>query len=290
MSEPVKIGQTIRHLGLLPRRTRPGYSQFPTLDAAQIPLLTRDQWRPTDLSRFAQQPKYQNGRNACASFGAIQAFERARDQAGLPYLALSPGSLYARVCGGRDAGSTLEDNLAELRDRGVCTENTVNPLTYLLRDLPANWTEEARCYRLTEAWDCPDFASQATALTLGQTTLFGILVGSAFNPASDGWIPYQRANGGHALCGEGLCAKPHRGTRAHAIPEDHPEHQDALLEAIANDAVAWGIRTPNSWQGWGIPDRHGRRFGIVPEAYFTRTPFTDGWSIRVVTHTRQPRP
>lgn len=282
----IRIHGALRHTGLKPRRTAPGQSRFPTLKAAQIKVLPRDQWRPIDMSRKNPGEVDQDGRNACASAAAVEALHLARAAAGLPFVRLSQGSLYARVCGGQDDGSTLEDNLAELTDRGICLASTVDPLIYRLADLPNNWTTEAANYRITEAWDCPDFPSLATAQTNGDPTVFGIMVGNNFEPNNEGWINFEKGNGGHGLCGEGLYARPLRGTRAYTIPEHHPEFFAAILEAIRSDDVSWAIRTPNTWKGWGIQDKRGKRFGYVPEAYFTRTPFTDGWAIRVVTQVR----
>jgi hypothetical protein len=227
----------------------------------------------------------QNGRNACASFAAGQTFDLACVAAGLPFRRHSPGSLYARVNGGQDQGSTLEDNLLELLTRGVNLASSVDVLAYRMRDLPKGWETEASLYKITEAWDCPTFDALATALTRGDPTAFGIAIGNTFEPAPNGWIPYQRGSAGHGLAGEALCCKPKKGTPWEGIPQSSTESIPALFDAIRNNAVEWGIRTPNSWKNWGIPDSRGKRYGIIPEAYFTSSPFDDGWAIRVVTQT-----
>jgi len=289
VNETLNVGATPRHTGLRPRTSRPGQARFATLPQAGIDILPRDKWLPLDLSRADPSPMDQDGRNACASFAAVQAFHLARQAAGLPFHILSPGSLYARVNGGSDQGSSLEDNLQELLDRGVSTAAAVPILAWRMRDLPTNWQTEAANNKITEAWDCPTFDALATALTRGDPVAFGINVGNSFEPAADGWIPYHRGSAGHGLAGEALCCKPKPGTRWATIPATAPEHLDALPEAIAQDAVHWGIRTPNSWADWGLLDSRGKRYGIIPEAYFTTSPFNDGWAIRVVTQTQSVR-
>lgn len=291
MPHTILVEGTQRHTGLNPRTSTPGQARFPTLPQTGIPILPREKWIPLDLSRHDPTPMDQNGRNACASFAAVQAFQLARDAAGLPFRRLSPGSLYCRVNGGQDQGSTLEANLHELIERGVCTTSSVPALAWQTRDLPTNWQDEALRFKITEAWDCPTFDALATALTLGYPVAFGITVPTGFRPDPTGWIPYRRGSAGHGMAGEALSCKPKSGTQWANIPPDRPDYLDALTDAIAQDAVDWGIRTPNSWNDWGVLDSQGKRYGIIPEAYFTRSPFDDGWALRVVTQTMaQPQP
>jgi len=289
MARFIKVGGFLRPSGYIPRARQVGPPRFALL-ADRITILPRDQWRPIDLSRDNPEDMAQR-RSNCTSFATIQTYHIARKQSGLPFIEFSPGSLYPRVNGGADQGSTLLDNLIALIDGGICPSKDVPDLdAWRIRDLPANWKSIAKNYRATEAWDCPDFAAQATCLTRGDPTIFGILVGNAFEPGRDGWIPYERAADGHAMCGQGLVCRPQCGTRWATIPTLNAEYHIALLEAITQNAVDWGIKTPNSWNNWGIPDARGHHYGIVPETYFTSSPFDDGWGLRVVTQAESTPP
>jgi len=232
-------------------------SVYPVLgsqpERPEIKLIPRKDWAEVDLSHFVAEIMDQDGQGACNAFASVQALHVLRSIAGLPYVKLSPGNLYGRINGGRDAGSVLSDAIKTLEDEGVCTAATVPELQWRQRNWPPTWNEEAKKFRILEAWDCPSFDHLATAILLGFPVNLGILVGNNFNPGSDGWVPdYRGGGGGHAMCGIGLAFSRERNT--------------------------WGIKVANSWgRRWGAGG-----FGIVPESYFKRTPFTDGWAIRGV--------
>jgi len=241
-------------LGCLPRLMHPG-AIYPVLgqdpNRPDVTVIPRNQWAEIDFSHLVPEILDQDGQGACNAFASVQTLHVLRNQAGLPYVKLSAGNLYGRINGGVDAGSLLSDAVRTLEKEGVCTADTVPELQWRRRSWPRGWEEEAKRFRILEAWDCPSFDHLATALLLGFPVNLGILVGNHFNPGSDGWVPdYRGGGGGHAMCGVGLLFHRERN--------------------------AWGIKVANSWgKRWG---RDG--FGIVPESYFQRTPFTDGWAVR----------
>ncbi len=256
MSNTVNIDGTIYHLGCLPRTVGVG-ELYPVLGSEAgrdaIRVIPRNEWSDVDMSHLVPKILDQDGQGACNAFAAVQTIHVLRKQVGLPFVELSPGNLYGRINGGVDRGSLISDAIKTLEKEGVCTAATVPPLKWQQRYWPSNWKEEAKRFRILEAWDCPSFDHLASAILLGFPVNLGILVGNNFNPDRDGWIPdYRGGGGGHAMCGIGLAFHRSRNT--------------------------WGIKVANSWgERWGMGG-----FGWIPESYFKRTPFTDGWAVRGV--------
>lgn len=241
-------------LGRLPRRAGVGkaFTVFGAKDQDQTKLIPRDQWAPIDFHHMVPKILDQDGQGACNAFASVQAVHVIRQQEGLPFVELSAGNLYGRINGGRDAGSVLSDALAELKEKGVCKAATVPHLQWRRTNWPPNWQDEAKRFRILEAYDCPTFDHIASALLAGFPVNIGILVGGNFSPDPiTGWIPdYRGGGGGHALCAVGLLKK----------------------------SDTWGVMVANSWgREWGLSG-----FGIVPESYFRRTPFADAWAVRGV--------
>jgi len=250
----IRINDREYFLGCRPRLLHPG-AIYPVLgqdpNRPDVNLIPRNQWSEIDLSHLVPEILDQDGQGACNAFASVQTVHVLRKQAGLPYVKLSAGNLYGRINGGVDAGSVLSDAIKTLEKEGVCTAATVPELQWRQRNWPATWKEEAKKFRILEAWDCPSFDHLASALLLGFPVNLGILVGNNFRPSSDGWLPdYRNGGGGHAMCGVGLLYHRERKT--------------------------WGIKVANSWgKAWGQDG-----FAVVPESYFRSTPFTDGWAVR----------
>lgn len=252
----VLINGRIYHMGCDPRVMHPG-AIYPVFgqqqDRPDIRLIPRPEWANIDFSHLVPEVLDQDRQNACNAFASIQALHVLRAQAGLPYVKLSPGNLYGRINGGRDAGSLLSDAIQALEKEGVCTVGTVPEFQWRPSRWPDTWREEAKKFRVLEAWDCPSFDHIASAIMLGFPVNLGILVGWNFRVRDDGWLDdYRGGGGGHAMCGVGLLYHRERRT--------------------------WGIKVVNSWgREWGQDG-----FAVVPESYFKATPFADGWAVRGV--------
>lgn len=240
-----------RRLGCWPRTAEPGeiYPLWGTRPPAKI--IPREDWTPVDWSHFVDKVLDQDGQGACNAFASVQAVHVLRRMLGLPFVELSAGNLYGRINGGRDAGSTLVDAIRELEKRGVCTAQTVPHLEWQQHRWPKGWEEEAKKFRVQEAYDCPIFDYIASALLCGFVVNVGIMIGHNFEPDRSGWIPPRRGEaGGHAMCAVGLLR---RGSE-------------------------WGVKIVNSWgPSWGLDG-----FAIVPESYFRTPLWTDGWALRLV--------
>ena len=243
----------IRHLGLLPRVAGRGelYPEYGSRGSP--PILPRDKWQPIDMSHFVPEILDQDGQNACCAFASVQALHVARGFAGAPCVRLSAGNLYGRINGGVDGGALLGDAIKALEVIGVCRAEIIDIYTWRQSRWPANWKDDAKKFKVTEAWDCPTFEAIASAIQHGFPVCLGIFVGRNFKVQSDGWLAdYAGGGGGHALCGVGLAY--HEGRKT------------------------WGVKVANSWgSDWGQGG-----FAIVPESYFRHSPFEDAWAVRVV--------
>ncbi len=253
-TETVTIRGRTWKLAALPRRSRPGENVMFKPFAQVVGRIPRDKWKQVTIERHVQRIMDQNGYGSCGAEAACQAVEVCRDFGGLPAMPLSAGVLYRFSGGGGDNGSSLEDNLRYLVSQGTTDETTVPHLEMNPRKWPSNWKENAKRYRVLEAFDCETFDDMASALQLGFPVVTAIDVGGNFDTAADGWVPAAgRGGGGHALCAVGLYRDEKHG---------------------------WGLKLVNSWRAdWG-----DKGFGIVPESYWSRNGYSDSWAVRVVVH------
>ncbi len=216
-------------------------------DTPETPMISRDQWRPTDLSKYMSPVKDQDGIGACNGFDTIYVAEGCRAIQGLPHVTLSPGYLYGNINGGVDEGSLLEDAMHWMMASGTCLASTVDELDW--RSRPAKAAEEAKTYRVLEAFVCPTFEHMASALQCGFLVSAGVLWYANYTPDAEGWLPGhgRGQGGGHAICRCSL--QERRGV--------------------------WGLGGPNSWGiEWG---KEG--YFIMPESGFAG-PVGGWWAVR----------
>ena len=255
----IEDGRTY-HLGRIDRTVGRG-ERYPEFGVARPKpaIIPRDMWREVDFSHFVPEILDQDAQGSCSAFASVQALHVCRAIAGAPYVRLSPGNLYGRINGGRDAGATLADAIAALEVVGVCRASIIGEYEWRQSRWPAGWKEDAKKFRVTEAWDCPTFEQISSAIQHGFATVVGVFVGRNFRVGSDGWVAdYAGGGGGHALCGVGLKYHPTRRT--------------------------WGVLVANSWgANWGM-----RGFAVIPENYFRYSPFADAWAVRVTVDPSGP--
>lgn len=254
MSDFIEVneGGEVRRLGLLEQpesslKTAWRVMGGPDGSPDPIPL---EKWEAVDLSFGVRSINDQDGVGMCASAGTQNTVEIARSIAGLPYVPLSAGDLYRRVCGGRDQGSLPEDNLTELMTNGIATV-TDCPYLEWRREMPS----QARGrFKGLEAWRCPTALHVGTAVQLGFPVLIGYWHYQNDPVDPDGWMRRPSGGrGGHAVC----------------------------VVGVANDANGnWGFRFENTWtRQWG---KDG--YGILP---FSRVEAGckafQSWALRAVS-------
>ena len=248
-----------RKLACLSRTSEPGSCLFAPHYTEKFAVIERSLWRPMTISQAKEYvdgstlPVLDQGTTSgCAGFAATGAVHDARENTGLDFVHLAAGRLYHISGGGGDRGSMLGDNLETAMKLGI------PPMTS--RDQELDWrsdwsekeTEEALAYRVVRAIDCPSFDYLVSASERGIAVEYGIFVGRNFSTDSSGiWMNGPSGDrGGHALFAP----------------------RNALVK---NDEGEFGLLTKNSWGSkWGY-----KGWCIVPEAYFERSVFSDGWGV-----------
>ncbi len=197
-----ELAQPKRALGLKLAKPRLKWTEFGS--TPNTPLIPRMNWKPVDLSAFLPPVHDQDGIGQCASSSACTVLEACRRQAGLPYVYLSAGDLYGRVNGGRDDGSLLEDNMAEMSGGGVAPVSASSP--YLWRRGQTAPASTRAPYRVVEAYLCTSFDAMASAVQQGFVVQTGLLWYPNFEPDRNGRLPKRGVGspGGHALCVAGI--------------------------------------------------------------------------------------
>ena len=197
------------------------------------------------------------GVHNCNCSATAAALEDCRALAGLLPVRLSGGDLYRRISGGRDSGSLLEDGIREAMANGVASVGVVSYLDW--RQRPSGAVEDAKRFRVLEAYLCPTFDHCFSAVLLGFRLITGILWHDNYTPGSDGWLPPGRGrSGGHAI-------KGYKPTRKGA---------------------RYGIWHRNSWgPKWGI---EGGCF-VIPEGAYGSA-IGGWWAVRAVVTEDQNTP
>ncbi|MCE5268520.1 MAG: hypothetical protein LLG00_11610 [Planctomycetaceae bacterium] len=259
-----------RVLGCLPRTIGVGQATFAPHYESQFKLLPRDQWRPMtsdeEIRAFVDRliknigEADQDRIGACGAFATVRGEGASRATRGQPIACLSAGQLYHFSGGGYDDGSQLSDNLRYAMEMGIPRFSTRSREL----DYASDWTDEevrdALDNRITGAVDCPSFEHLVSAIHGPcDAVIHGIQCGTDYEVDDSGlWIRPQRNpghNDGHAQCSPagGLCCRDGE----------------------------FGLLVLGSWS---------LQFGykgcyVVPECYFTNTPFNDGWGVYATTFT-----
>lgn len=240
-----------RRLGnIIPDPDKVKYAFTPFGSVPQAKLIPRDLW-PTLMANYSGPPTTnlrsasdQNGVGQCNCEAAAAAIEFIRRRQGLDQIELSPADLYARINGGVDQGSLLEDALKEITTNGIGTVASCGSLwkTGYYKG-PASATERAK-YRALEVYDCPTFDHLFSAVMSGWVGVSGVLWYDNFTPGPDGWLPSPSGRaGGHAV----VAVQP-----AMRIKNGQPEY---------------GIWHQNSW-GVNWPRQGANGLFVIPESAY----------------------
>jgi hypothetical protein len=146
---------TGRIAGCLPRKYRPG--DICPLAEEHIKIIPRSEW-PTytgkvSLRKFVNEILDQDGAGSCATEATAQAIMIARAMAGQPHVLLNPWFIYHTTSGGRDGGSSIDENLAFVRQYG-CAPESVWPRSKGWRAEPSKEAWEAALeFKIEEFYD-----------------------------------------------------------------------------------------------------------------------------------------
>jgi hypothetical protein len=176
-----------KKLGLLYRKTGFGQLCKPLRDAIEI--VPTDDWPKyiglVSLKRHVRSVFDQDGVGSCAAEATAGATKIVRDVEGKPFVELNPWSIYWSTSGGRDNGSSLDDNLAYIIEHGVCTEEDWPRGEHKWSNEPSELAKErGRQFKGLEWFDIGDKDEFGTALLAGFPVVFGT----------------NMYGGGHAMC------------------------------------------------------------------------------------------
>lgn len=154
----------------------------------------------------------QNGQGSCVGHGAIQGLYTSSRSTGQNTPRLSPCFLYAQINGGQDQGAVVSDALEALKAGGTCTEATVGPKRIWKRDIPQHAYEEAKRFRIEEAFTLDNWNDiLASLIRYKRPVVFGVEIGQDFEPDAEGYIPERSGQGGgHCMVATGVDVRKSR--------------------------------------------------------------------------------
>ncbi len=177
-----------RLMGCLPRKEKCGESGIPVMGPEW--LIPRAQWKPVTLEALIPEIKDQDGTNECCAHMGVELVELDRSVRGLPFVKLSPASIYRFGNGNVDGGMTLPDCIRILVDRGALPSSKYPDLDWRAQ-YPKDGAEVARDYRVTNWVDIPNTDYLGSAIQRGWPCGIGVWWsrGSGHAIVVVGWRP-----------------------------------------------------------------------------------------------------
>jgi len=161
--------------GCLPRKTRYGDICYPLSD--RIETIDRSEWAgligAVELRPYVKKIFNQGRNGSCASEGTHQGCAIIRAWQGLKFVEFNPLAAYGRLNGGRDNGSSIDENLQWVRDYGMLPESYWPRSKGWKASLPDGWKDVAKQYRVAEFFDIGTITEVGTALLKGFPVVFG---------------------------------------------------------------------------------------------------------------------
>jgi hypothetical protein len=154
--------------GCLPRKSLPG-QMFP-MASEKITIIDRKDWpkflanNPSQMKPFVKVILNQGSLGSCATEACTGGVMACNVFAGQPFTLLNPLSIYATTSGGRDNGSSIDDNLAFAQQYGICPE-AVWPRSKGFKVKPsAEAMKAAEQFRILEVFDITTIDEMVSAL------------------------------------------------------------------------------------------------------------------------------
>lgn len=147
----------------------------------------------------------QKSHGSCNGFAAAGALSRSRVRRGLEKVLLSGAYAYSLMNGGRDQGSTLEDGMRVVQERGIATLQTVPwDAIYPSRYNRAIADAEAARFKAFECYQVNTELELFSAVAAGFDVVVAVHVGGSFQRLnSDGIAGVDRGAGNHSVGGDG---------------------------------------------------------------------------------------
>lgn len=162
-----------RSPGCLPRKSLPGSRFLPAV--SRIKTVPRDRWGDFEVSvrPFVKTILNQGKKSSCATEATAQAVMIAREIAGLPFVLLNPLFIYHHTSGGRDQGSSIDDNLAFVREHG-CVPEEVWPRSKGFEETPPQYAYDAALdFKDIEVFDIANINEMVGGLLVADPVVYG---------------------------------------------------------------------------------------------------------------------
>lgn len=220
--------------------TEESCAAFPRFGSNMAAPLDPSQWMEIDLSWYKNPIWDQAMTSSCVGQGTTAGMQICYMQSGRPLTEFNPYFCYGLINGGRDAGAMISDGLKALMQYGTCFKADLQPGMMFRNQFPQKAFDNAKRFKLVQAYKCGNFNDICSAITLGFVCPLGIYVDQNFSRLDGEGVagmPSSMQGGGHCILGMGLKKSSRYG---------------------------WLIKIQNSW---------GHRFGINGYAYIHRGHF-----------------
>ena len=158
---------------------------------------------------FAEWIGDQDGHGACVGFGWAYGLRKSRRLLGMTDVPLSGNFAYAFLNGGKDQGAVISDGIESLKDHGVCPDSMVPAKSIYERQLSESAKQEARRFKLVDAYRCDEASEVFSAIMSGYIVVYGYEVGTNFeNFDKYGVAGADRGAGNHCNHSEGMVKLP----------------------------------------------------------------------------------
>lgn len=202
-------------LGLQMPQTIPlSFAEVPAgsaMDLAQLKHIYSTVGRAHALEVYTRR-KQQGQRSSCCPYAATSAMEAKRRLDHKEDVEFGPEHLYAKINGGRDAGSMLDAAMRELVARGCCLRDSIKYQAYTLNEMTMEQkrfaAQQAFDYRALDWHKMPHgnlaacWSATLTAIATRDPVLMAVHCGrNFFGCGPDGVCRVDRGPGNHAVCG-----------------------------------------------------------------------------------------
>ena len=161
--------------GCLPRASKPG--QWCPMASEHIKLVPRNQWDEL-ADQISTRPMVktvldQGNVGSCATESTTQGVMMGRAFAGLPHVLLNPWFIYHTTSHGRDQGSSIDENLAFVRDKGIAPMS-IWPRSKGWEAEPSEEAKEAaKAFKIVEFFDVANIDEMVSCLLTGWPVVYG---------------------------------------------------------------------------------------------------------------------
>lgn len=202
----VNFDGTYYVLACLPE-TEESVKDFPKFGARLAAALDPSQWMEIDLQWYKNPMWDQRMTSSCVGQGITAGMQICYMQSGRSLIEFNPYFAYGLINGGRDAGAMISDGLKALMRYGTCLKNDLEPGIMFQHQFPQKAFENAKRFRLVQAFKCNNFEDICSAITLGFVCPLGIYVDQNFSRLDNEGVagtPSGGQGGGHCILGMGL--------------------------------------------------------------------------------------